>query len=117
VREEGGVGSKCASVTCGDNFYASLQVNYWWFEIFELTRKLIMNGVLVYIHHPEIRTAIGFSVCFLSLLLSFSARPFASPKLNVLMITGLSVQTLTLAYGLLIHIQGNALKDTSASRC
>jgi hypothetical protein len=31
------------------------------------------------------------------------------------MITGLSIQTLTLSYGLLIHIQGNALKDTSAS--
>jgi hypothetical protein len=76
-----------------------------------------MNGVLVYIHHPEIRTATGFIVCLLSLIVSFSARPFASPKLNVLMITGLSIQTFTLSYGLLIHIQGNAIKDTSATRC
>jgi hypothetical protein len=75
-----------------------------------------MNGVLVYIHHDQIRTAIGFAICFLSLLISFSVRPFASPKLNSLMITGLSIQTITLAYGILVSIQNTALKDTSASR-
>jgi hypothetical protein len=96
--------------------FSMYQVNYWWFEIFELTRKLIMNGVLVYIHHDQIRTAIGFAICFLSLLISFSVRPFASPKLNSLMITGLSIQTITLAYGILVSIQNTALKDTSASR-
>ena len=40
-------------------------------------RKLVVNGVLVYIHDPHIRLGIGFAVCFLSLILSFAVRPFA----------------------------------------
>ena len=96
--------------------FAMYRADVWWFEILEMIRKLIINGVLVYIAHTEIRTAVGFAVCFLSLLVSMQMRPFASPKLNQLMVTGLAFQTTTLTYGILVSVQGNALKDTSVSR-
>ena len=66
--------------------------------------------------HTEIRTVVGFAVCFLSLLVIMQMRPFAGPKLNQLIITGLAFQTTTLTYGILVGVQGNALKDTSVSR-
>jgi hypothetical protein len=96
--------------------FAMYRADVWWFEILEMIRKLIINGVLVYIAYTEIRTAVGFAVCFLSLLVSMQMRPFASPKLNQLMVTGLAFQTTTLTYGILVSVQGNALKDTSVSR-
>ena len=79
-------------------------------------RKLIINGVLVHIHNEDIRLGIGFASCFLSLVLSFAARPFASPKLNHLLLSGLSIQTLTLAYGLLLIVLDNVRGDTATSR-
>ena len=91
------------------------QVEYWWWECFEMVRKLIINGVLVHVANNDIRLAIGFSTCFLSLLLSFAARPFASPKLNHLLLSGLSIQTLTLAYGLLLIVKDNVRGDTATS--
>ena len=56
-------------------------------------------------------------MCFLSLILSFAVRPFASPKLNKLMLSALSIQTLTLAYGLLLIVKSNAGVSTATSRC
>ena len=95
--------------------YTMYKVEYWWWECLEMVRKLIINGVLVHVNNDDIRLAIGFSVCFLSLLLSFSARPFASPKLNHLLLSGLSIQTLTLAYGLLLIVKGKVRGDTATS--
>ena len=96
--------------------FSMYRADVWWFEILEMIRKLIINGVLVYIVHTEIRAAVGFAVCFLSLVVSMQMRPFASPKLNQLMVTGLAFQTTTLTYGILINVRNNALEDTSASR-
>ena len=96
--------------------FAMYRADVWWFEILEMIRKLIINGIVVYIAHKEIRIVVGFAVCFLSLLVSMQMRPFASPKLNQLMVTGLAFQTTTLTYGIVVSVRGNALKDTSVSR-
>ena len=95
--------------------YSMYRVEFWYWEIFEILRKLFISAVLVHISDPDIRLGIGFAVSFSALLITFSARPFASAKLNNLMLSGHSIQTMTLAYGLLLGIQAKADSNSAVS--
>jgi len=96
--------------------YSMYRVEFWYWEIFEILRKLFIGAVLVHIHDPDIRLAIGFTVSFLALLITFSARPFASAKLNNLILSGHSIQTLTLFHGLLLGIRAKAGSNSAVSK-
>jgi len=91
------------------------EVQCWWFEIFELSRKLILSAVIIFIVDPDIRLAVAFLISFLSLLVVFYAQPFVSPSLDRLMTFSLITQTLTLSYGLILVVQTSS-KDSAASQ-
>jgi len=95
--------------------YSMYRVEFWYWELFEILRKLLISAVLVHIHDPDIRLGIGFAVSFVALLITFSARPFASAKLNNLMLSGHGIQTMTLVYGLLLGIRAKAGSNSAVS--
>mmetsp|Transcript_34384 Transcript_34384/g.50329 ORF Transcript_34384/g.50329 Transcript_34384/m.50329 type:complete len:451 (+) Transcript_34384:131-1483(+) len=78
--------------------FTMYEVDCWWFEIFELIRKLSLSALIIFIGNPDIRLAVAFLISFLSLLVVFFTRPFVSPSLDTLMIFSLITQTLTLSY-------------------
>jgi len=89
--------------------------NYWWFELIEMGRKLIMSGLLIYIADQDIRVGVGFIICFLALLITFSFRPFVSEQLNRLILSSLSIQCLTNAYGLLLLVKQRVGTSTAVA--
>lgn len=95
--------------------FTMYEVQCWWFEIFELSRKLILSAVIIFIVDPDIRLAVAFLISFLSLLVVFYAQPFVSPSLDRLMTFSLITQTLTLSYGLILVVQTSS-KDSAASQ-
>jgi len=88
---------------------------YWWFELFEMARKLIMNGCLIYIGDPDIRMGVGFITCFVSLLITFSSRPFVSEQLNRLMLSSLAIQCFTNCYCLLLVVKQRVGTSTAVA--
>ena len=93
---ETGEDEKDAIEYCGFLFL-SYEAQYWWFEIFEMLRKLALSALLIFVGDPNVRVAVGFLISFLCLLVVLATRPFVSSSLDVLMAVALVTQTLTLS--------------------
>ena len=91
---ESGEDEQDAIEYCGFLF-VSYKARYWWFEIFEMLRKLALSALLIFVFDPNVRVAVGFLISFFSLVVVFSTRPFVSLSLDVLMAVALVSQTLT----------------------
>ena len=89
-----GEDEKDAIEYCGFLF-VSYQARYWWFEIFEMLRKLALSALLIFVFDPNVRVAVGFLISFFSLVVVLWTRPFVSSSLDVLMAVALVSQTLT----------------------
>ena len=81
---------------CGILF-VTYEAQYWFFEIFEMFRKLALTALLIFVGDSSVRIATGFLISFFCLLVVMSTRPFVSPTLDVPMAVSLITQTLTLS--------------------
>ena len=93
---ETGEDEKNAIEYCGFVF-VTYEAQYWWFEIFEMLRKLALSALLIFVGDANVRVAVGFLISFIGLMVVVSTRPFVSPSLDVLMAVALTTQTLTLS--------------------
>ncbi len=74
-----------------------LQVEYWYFELIEQLRKLLMTSVIVFFYPGSLnQLAGGILITFLGLVLCFRMKPFMQPQLNEIQAACLSIQGVTL---------------------
>jgi hypothetical protein len=109
---ESGEDEKNAIEYCGFVF-VTYEAQYWWFEVFEMLRKLALSALLIFVGDANVRVAVGFLISFIGLLVVGSTRPFVSPSLDVLMAVALITQTLTLSYGLMLIVKSQAEADAA----
>jgi hypothetical protein len=91
---ETGEDEKDAIEYCGFLF-VSYKAQHWWFEIFEMLRKLALSVLLIFVGDTNVRVAVGFLISFLCLVIVLRTRPFISSSLDLLMAVALFTQTLT----------------------
>jgi len=89
--------SETAAINNAGFLFFIYEAQCWWFETFELMRKLFMTALIIFIADPDVRLGTGFLATFASLLVVASQRPFVDPRLDSLMIAALVTQTLTLS--------------------
>ena len=58
---ESGEDEQDAIEYCGFLF-VSYKARYWWFEIFEMLRKLALSALLIFVFDPNVRVAVGFLI-------------------------------------------------------
>ena len=92
---ETGEAEKSAIEYCGVLFN-TYRAEYWWFEIFDMLRKLVLSAMLPFVLLPTARLNVGLVVSFFCLVVVFFTRPLIDASLDVLMIVSLITQTLTL---------------------
>jgi hypothetical protein len=80
---------------CGFLF-TTYKVEYWWFEVFDMLRKLVLSAMLIFVDHPNVRLVVGLLVSFFCLTVVFFTRPLVSASLDILMLVSLVTQTVTL---------------------
>lgn len=81
------------------------KVDYWYFELLEMLRKLFMTAILVFVSEGSVGQILaGLLVTFLSLLLAFSLQPYGNPMLNRMHMFALASQCGTLQYGLVLFM-------------
>jgi hypothetical protein len=90
-----GESEKAAIKYCGFLF-TTYKVEYWWFEIFDMLRKLVLSAMLIFFDHPNVRLVVGLVVSFFCLTVVFFTRPLVSASLDILMLVSLITQTVTL---------------------
>ena len=81
---------------CGFLFI-TYKADCWWFEVFDMLRKVTLSGIISFVDDPDIRLGIAFVISFFSLMVVVSTHPFLSPSVDFFMIVALITQTLTLA--------------------
>jgi hypothetical protein len=89
---------------CGFLFL-TYKADCWWFEIFEMSRKVILSAVISFVSDPDVRLAVAYLISFGSLVVVVLARPFVNPSVNFFMTAALITQTLTLVYGLMLMVK------------
>jgi N-acetylneuraminic acid mutarotase len=89
---------------CGFLFL-TYKADCWWFEMFEMSRKVILSAVISFVSDPDVRLAVAYLISFCSLVVVVLARPFVNPSVNLFIIAALITQTLTLAYGLMLIVK------------
>jgi hypothetical protein len=89
---------------CGFLFL-TYKVDCWWFEMFEMSRKVILSAVISFVSDPDVRLAVAYLISFGSLVMVVLARPFLNPSVNFFMTSALITQTLTLVYGLMLMVK------------
>jgi hypothetical protein len=89
---------------CGFLFL-TYKADCWWFEIFEMSRKVILSAVISFVSDPDVRLAVAYLISFGSLVVVVLARPFLNPSVNFFMTAALITQTLTLVYGLMLMVK------------
>jgi len=88
------------------------EVECWWFELFEMFRKLVMTSVLVFVTVGGLgQILVGLIVIFAAFVTTFAVKPYVSPNLNRCQIFSLGTQFLVLQYGLVLFLDGT--QDTS----
>ena len=81
-----------------------VQVQYWYFELLEQLRKLLMTSVIVFFFPGSLGQMAGaIFITFMGLILSFRLKPCMQPQLNELQAACLSVQGVTLFCKFLIR--------------
>jgi hypothetical protein len=81
------------------------KVQYWYFELLEMCRKLIMTSIVTFIYTgtpPQIATALVTTLAFC--LYTQRAKPFADDKIGDMQVFSLVVQSFTLIYALILTI-------------
>ena len=74
-----------------------MQVEYWYFELIEQVRKLLMTSLIVVFYPGSLdQLAGGILVTFIGLILCFRMKPYVQPQLNELQAACLSIQGVTL---------------------
>jgi len=85
------------------------EVEYWWFELFEMMRKLIMTSVLVFVTAGGLaQILVGLIVIFASFVVTFGLKPYVSPNLDRCQLFSLGTQFVMLQYGLVLHLDGTS---------
>ncbi|OQS07189.1 hypothetical protein THRCLA_00801 [Thraustotheca clavata] len=52
---------------------------FWWFEVLELIRKVLLNGMLVFLQTHAVKQSIaGLALCFVALFLTLHLKPYQS---------------------------------------
>jgi hypothetical protein len=95
---------KDAIEKCGFLFL-TYTADCWWFEMFEMSRKVILSAVISFVSDPDVRLAVAYLISFGSLVVVVLARPFLNPSVNLFMTAALITQTLTLVYGLMLIVK------------
>jgi hypothetical protein len=85
--------------------FLTYKADCWWFEIFEMSRKVILSAVISFVSDPDVRLAVAYLISFGSLVVVVLARPFVNPSVNFFMTAALITQTLTLVYVLMIMVK------------
>jgi len=91
------------AVDCMGFLFLSYKVEYWYFELIEQLRKLLMTSVIVFFYPGSLnQLAGGILITFLGLVLCFRMKPFMQPQLNEIQAACLSIQGVTLFYGVIL---------------
>jgi len=85
--------------------YASYTPRFWWFEVYDLMRKLFLTGLIIFIR-PDTSTqiAVGCAVCMFSLAVHVGTYPFLTKTDNRLQTLSLACILWTMYIGLLLRI-------------
>jgi hypothetical protein len=85
------------------SLFMAYKVSFWYFELFEMGRKLMMTSVMGFLLHGSAgQIAIGFLVLWASMQFTLQTQPYALSALNGMQIYALVAQCLTLFYGLMV---------------
>ncbi|OQR99767.1 hypothetical protein ACHHYP_04479 [Achlya hypogyna] len=99
------------SVVAGVGFiYAAYKDEFWFFEIIDLIRKLLMNGVIVFMGQGSInQVVIGLIIIFAYMSILLAVQPYKERSNNVVSSVAQMQLFVTLFAGLLIRMNvGNA---------
>ncbi|EQC39865.1 hypothetical protein SDRG_02523 [Saprolegnia diclina VS20] len=59
--------------------YQNYKSEFWWFDVFDLIRKVLLNGVLVFLQGNDIvQSTSGLALCLLALTLTLQCKPYRS---------------------------------------
>ena len=104
------------AVDCMGFLFLSYRVEFWYFELIEQLRKLLMTSVIVVFYPGSLTQLIGgIFVTFLGLVLCFVARPYMQPQLSDLQAACLSVQGVTLLYGIILIAESASTAQSAPS--
>ena len=94
--------------------FSAYKVKYWYYELLEMIRKLLMVGcmVMIYPNLPQ-QFAIGLLITCIWLVLGLRLQPWAHPTLNALNFFSLSFQAFMLFAGLVKKVS-DYTEDASA---
>jgi hypothetical protein len=61
------------------------KVEYWWFELLEVARKILLTGGVLFLQHvPDVQLLVGTAVCFFCTCLVVTLQPYRNPTSNSL---------------------------------
>ena len=96
------------AVECVGFLFLSYRVEFWYFELIEQLRKLLMTSIIVVFYPGSLDQLIGgILITFLGLVLCFRMKPFMQPQLSELQATCLAIQGVTLFYGVVLIADSN----------
>lgn len=96
--------------------FTMYEVKFWYFELVEMVRKLLITAVLVFVFpRTPAQLAAGLVISFGSLIIYYSCRPFLSERLDGLQIFALITQCINLFYGIMLIVQTATVGTTGSS--
>lgn len=104
------------AIDCMGFLFLSYRAECWYYELIEQFRKLLMTSVVVLFYPGSLDQLVaGIFITFIGLVLCFRVRPYMQPQLSELQATCLSVQVVTLAYGVILIASGGGSQSTAVS--
>ena len=102
------------ALQCIEFIFSAYRVEFYFYELLEMIRKLLMVGCMGMIYHglPQ-QFAIGMTITGIFLVFSLRVRPYAHHGLNALNFFSLSFQTILLTAGLLQKIADSTRDSVS----
>ena len=86
--------------------YHSYDENFWWYEVMELIRKLIFNGVMVFIAKGSIEQILAsLFVCLIYLALLLFFQPYLDPTDDLVAAVAQFQLFVTLFFGMLLKMR------------
>ena len=100
------------AIDCVGFLFLSYRVEYWFFELWEQVRKLLMTSVIVVFYPGSlVQLTGGIFITFIGLVACFVMKPYLQQQLNDLQAACLSIQGVTLFYGVIL-----VAENTSTAR-
>ena len=91
------------AISCMGFLFLDYKVQHWYYELVEQLRKLLMTSVVVFLFPGSLYQIVGgILITFLGLVLCFRMRPYARHQHNSLQGACLTIQGITLFYGLIL---------------